>query len=320
MNATTRSLSLLAVSPLAFALAMASAQAAERVDLHQLNVGQVNKQYHAAAAKLGLPAQANARHAELLGLDADSGLQVLTSATDRDGTKHYRYQQTFRGVPVFGEQVIVSEGKDGNVRNLFGRKVEGLSRELASASAKVTKGQALSIAKNATLGSKLMAMRVENEKAEQMIYVDDHGRAHMALRRLVLRRQRQAAASPTRPFVIVDANSGKVLKQWDGLTNALVGTGPGGNTKTGQYEWGSGGMLRLPGRDPERHHLHDEQHQREVGEPQRRHRHQHHRVLVHLPAQHLQDHQRRLLADQRRALLRRRDHPACTRPTPATTR
>ena len=37
--------------------------------------------------------------------------------------------------------------------------------------------------------------------------------------------------------------------------------------------------------------------------------HQHHRVLLHLPAQHLQDHQRRLLADQRRALLRRRASP-----------
>jgi len=220
---------------------MASAQAAERVDLHQLNVGQVNKQYHAVAAKLGMPAQANARHAELVGLDVDSGLQVLTSATDGDGTKHYRYQQTFRGVPIFGEQVIVSEGKDGNVRNLFGRKVEGLSRELASVSAKVTKGQALSIAKNATLGSKLMAMRVENEKAEHMIYVDDHGRAHNA-HVVSFFADSAKGGAPTRPFVIIDANSGKVLKQWEGLTNALVGTGPGGNAKTGQYEWGSGGI------------------------------------------------------------------------------
>ena len=28
-------------------------------------------------------------------------------------------------------------------------------------------------------------------------------------------------------FVIVDADSGKVLKKWEGLTTALVGTGPG---------------------------------------------------------------------------------------------
>ena len=240
MNATTRSLSLLALSPLAFALAMASAQAAERIDLHQLNVGQVNRQYQAVAAKLGLPAQANARHAELLGLDADSGLQVLTTATDRDGTKHYRYQQTFRGVPLFGEQVIVSEGKDGNVRNLFGRKVDGLARELPSVATKVTAAQALSIAKSASLGTRVAAMRVENERAPQMIYIDDNGRAHNT--RVVSFFADGAQGNPTRPFVIIDAQSGKVLKQWEGLTTALVGTGPGGNGKTGQYEWGSGGL------------------------------------------------------------------------------
>jgi vibriolysin len=30
-----------------------------------------------------------------------------------------------------------------------------------------------------------------------------------------------------------------VLKQWDNLQHALVGTGPGGNAKTGQYEYGT---------------------------------------------------------------------------------
>jgi len=31
----------------------------------------------------------------------------------------------------------------------------------------------------------------------------------------------------------------KILKKWDALAHALVGTGPGGNTKTGQYEYGT---------------------------------------------------------------------------------
>jgi PKD repeat protein len=45
--------------------------------------------------------------------------------------------------------------------------------------------------------------------------------------------------SPTRPFVILDATSGRVLKQWEGLAHAQIGTGPGGNQKTGQYEYGT---------------------------------------------------------------------------------
>ncbi|MGH8051430.1 MAG: M4 family metallopeptidase, partial [Arenimonas sp.] len=39
--------------------------------------------------------------------------------------------------------------------------------------------------------------------------------------------------------VIVDAKTGAILKQIEGLTHALVGTGPGGNAKTGQYEYGT---------------------------------------------------------------------------------
>jgi hypothetical protein len=39
--------------------------------------------------------------------------------------------------------------------------------------------------------------------------------------------------------VILDAGNGKVLRQWEGLTTDLVGTGPGGNLKTGQYEYGT---------------------------------------------------------------------------------
>ena len=60
--------------------------------------------------------------------DFRSVLQVLTQAEDKDGTKHFRYQQTFRGVPIWGEQVIVSEDKSGNVKNLFGRMVGGLGK------------------------------------------------------------------------------------------------------------------------------------------------------------------------------------------------
>ena len=49
--------------------------------------------------------------------------------------------------------------------------------------------------------------------------------------------------------------------------------------------------LRLPGRGAERQHLHHEQHQREDGQPQPLHdQYQHHRVLLHLPAQHGEDH------------------------------
>ena len=88
---------------------------------------------------------------------------MLTHNKDADGTNHYRYQQTFRGIPVFGEQVIVSEDKAGNVRNLFGRSIGGLAGELPSTSAKLARAQAMSIAKAATLGNRI----ARNESAPQ---------------------------------------------------------------------------------------------------------------------------------------------------------
>nr|AVL84352.1 metalloprotease [Vibrio furnissii] len=43
-----------------------------------------------------------------------------------------------------------------------------------------------------------------------------------------------------RVFLLHDANSGDVVKQWDGLAHAeATGTGPGGNQKTGMYQYGT---------------------------------------------------------------------------------
>jgi Zn-dependent metalloprotease/PKD repeat protein len=236
-HSNRRTLQLLTLTPLALAFAM-SASAASRTELHNQNVSLLNSQYKLAAAS-GMPTKAEDRHAELLGLDSESRLNVLTHNQDADGTQHYRYQQTFRGVPIWGEQVIVSEDKGGNIKHLFGRSVSGLGAELPVRGNYIGSARATAIGKVAGLGNRAATLHVERENTRQMIYIDDNGRAHMAY--VVELFADSPSGTATRPFTIVDATNGKVLKQWEGLTHALVGTGPGGNTKTGQYEWGSGG-------------------------------------------------------------------------------
>ena len=239
-DTTTRSLRLHTLAAAtALALAGTSVHAASLVDLHGQNVAKLNQQYKTASAAIGAPTKGSARHAEMLGLDSDSTLSVLTTNTDKDGTQHFRYQQSFRGLPIFGEQVIVSQDKNGNVKNLFGRAVNGLGAEIPSSAPGLAKGKAFDIAKAAALGARAVAVQTQREKNDLMIFIDDRGHAHKAY---VVTFFADNSGKPTRPFVIVDANNGKVLKKWEGLTNALVGTGPGGNTKTGQYQWGSGGI------------------------------------------------------------------------------
>ncbi|MFO1474570.1 MAG: M4 family metallopeptidase [Lysobacterales bacterium] len=215
-----------------------AAMAAGRQDLHTANLSQLQAHYNSLVAAKGVPAMAHSRHEQLIGADADTRLVLIGRYSDH-GVRNTRYQQTFRGIPVFGESIVVSEdASSGKLRTLFGRQVTGLASEISTAPSRVFKGQALAIAKQAALGNQLGAMVTRNEHSDLMIYVDDAGHAHKAY---VVNFFADTATQghPTRPFVIVDADSGKVLKKWEGLTTDLIGTGPGGNQKTGQYEYGT---------------------------------------------------------------------------------
>ncbi|MEO8161505.1 MAG: M4 family metallopeptidase, partial [Arenimonas sp.] len=226
----------LAVATFLF-LAASTADAASRSELHGTDLAAMNHQYKLATQAAGAAASAADRHAELLGLDADSKLVVINHRHDRDGTDYYRYQQTFRGVPIFGEQVVVSEGR-GLVRNLFGRKVSGLAAELPQHAADLGASRAMLLGKQAALGARMASMQIQRDSARRMIFIGEDNRAHLGYL-VSFFADKAGGGAPTRPFVFVDAGSGKVLKQWEGLTTDLVGTGPGGNAKTGQYEYGT---------------------------------------------------------------------------------
>ena len=228
-----------AVSALALAIAAGTGSAAQREDLHLQDVGALNQQYAKVASMLGTNARAEDRHAEMLGLSASSKLRVLETSVDADGTTHYRYQQMFRGIPVFGEHVIVSESKSGAVRNLFGRAVHGLDSELSfNSKMLLDEASALQMGKRAALGKKLAGAVISREKSQRVVFIDGDGVANIAFLVEVLS-DRAGGGDPSRMFTIIDAKSGKTLEKWDALNHALVGTGPGGNAKTGQYEYGT---------------------------------------------------------------------------------
>ena len=67
------------------------------------------------------------------------------------------------------------------------------------------------------------------------VYLDDNARARLVY---VTNYVTVKGDEPSRPFSIIDANSGEVLKSWDGIAHANA-TGPGGNQKTGQYNYGT---------------------------------------------------------------------------------
>ncbi len=220
----------------AFVFVAGGATAANRADLHRENLAAV-KQANTAIAATGTVQMTHSRHERALGLDSESRLLLLDRKTDR-GVRNHRYVQMFRGLPVFGEHVVVNEDAAGNVRTLFGQKVAGLAADIPTRAVRLNKARALRIAKSVGLGTDIGFMRTEREKADLMIYLGDDGRAHRAYV-VSYFADSLAGGAPTRPTVVVDADSGLVLNQWDNLQHALVGTGPGGNQKTGQYEYGT---------------------------------------------------------------------------------
>lgn len=203
------------VHALALAALIVCAQvvsAATSVDLQRRSIDQVNRQ-KAATSGLGRAATPSQPHTKILDMEPDSALTLLESSQDWAG-RHYRYQQTFRGIPIFCKQIVVSEAANGNVRALFGNMVMGLSGDLPDVLVKVSGRQALSIAKRSWLGPRLTSMRMEDESAQKMIYIDGSGRAYMAYV-VTYFAVMHTGDTTTQPIVVVDANTGRVIHQWE---------------------------------------------------------------------------------------------------------
>ncbi|MEN9865019.1 MAG: hypothetical protein RL748_609 [Pseudomonadota bacterium] len=195
-----------------------SVMAAERVDLETV------------VATPGLAAQTV--HA-LTGLSADE-LKPLRSKTI-NGNVITRHQQYHQGVPVWGEAIVSktpANALGASTPAMTGGMLRNLANDLPSVKATISQQAALQQAK-ALAG----AQQSSNEKAQLYIKQGANGAAQMFY---MVSFMNDSAKTPSRPFFMIDANTGAVLDKWEGL-NHVDGTGPGGNTKTGQYEYQVGG-------------------------------------------------------------------------------
>lgn len=233
----SRNISLLAAA-ISLSLAAAGVQAANKSDLHTRDLAQLQRQYQSAVATRGVDKMMHRRHTQFMAADASTTLLMRSKRGSNNGVSNYRYDQAWRGIPIFGENVVVSEDRAGNVRAMFGNLVSGLDGDIASTTPKLNKAAALAAGKRAGLGNRIAGMQTRNEKSDLVIFVDDAGHGHLAYH-VDFFADSATGGAPTRPSLIIDANTGAVLKKWDNLQHAQIGTGPGGNAKTGQYEYGT---------------------------------------------------------------------------------
>ena len=184
------------------------------------------------AQNLGaVPVSSLAAH---LNLGQNMSLAPRGAAAIANGHKVVRQQQMYRGVPVYGRSIAVVQDASGNALRATGELMPEGQLGLASVTPKLDGGRALAALRSHAHTSLAGGATIGNEQTDLFVYPQDDGTARLVYRVSYF----VGGANPSRPTAIVDANTGEVIQSWNGLTDASA-TGPGGNTKTGKYVYGT---------------------------------------------------------------------------------
>ena len=203
----------------AIGMATASvATAANTKTLHAQNLGAVPASSLAAQLNLG----------------QNMSLVPRSAVAIPGGHKVVRQQQMFRGVPVYGRSIAVVQDANGNALRASGELMQDAQLGLASVAPKLDAARAIAALQAHAHTTLIGGAAVSNPMTDLFVYPQDNGAARLVYRVSYF----VGGANPSRPTAIVDANTGEVIQSWNGLTDASA-TGPGGNTKTGKYLYGT---------------------------------------------------------------------------------
>jgi len=183
-----------------------------------------------------------------LGLPAQTAFQVLTKGTDGRGQTHVRFQQTYKGVPVWKARAIAHLDAEGNSPEFQTALVKGISLDVSPAkSAGEAKAQVA-----AALGSRvtreliptqaslvvvpaasLKGLDIHRDTQTKRWVMDEALSSPVSLAQdsFVLAYHvkvnfREAEAGHRSLHYLVDAHSGTILQQWDAMRyDAPVGLG-----------------------------------------------------------------------------------------------
>lgn len=175
----------------------------------------------------------------------DIALEEIRSRTLPNGKVVKRYRQTHQGIPVWG-QTVTSAGQ-GISAQVSGDVLMGVTLDVPSTKPSIQASNAIQRAMghmvnqraqqgeiNGALSMPALKLAAKNQKQQLYIHVDSQNHARLAY----LVSWVEYGDEPSRPFYFIDALTGEVIEHWDGLAHQDA-TGPGGNQKTGRYEYGT---------------------------------------------------------------------------------
>jgi vibriolysin len=183
-------------------------------------------------------------------LSADYSFNNGKSFSTVKGNTKQKARMFYKGVPVFGQSLVVEQDSAGRNVGLQGSLMVNISDDLNSVTPGMLHGKALGKLKQ-LLGHN----NIKNSKTDLVIYINNDNKAQLAYRVEYLTSDSDL---PSRPMAFIDANDGEILMSWEGINHAKKSvkgkpgggsgggsttpttlTGPGGNAKTGIYYYGT---------------------------------------------------------------------------------
>ena len=159
-------------------------------------------------------------------LAGDGEFRQVRAVKLPNGQQRVRYEQTWHGIPVWGQVLVAEQSLGGQISQVSGQILRQIDADVASPTAALSPVDAASKARAGAKGS--------NERVKLFVMQDEAGQARL----VYLVSWLAASDEPSRPFVVIDAQNGSELKRWEGI-NHKDATGPGGNVKTGKYFYGA---------------------------------------------------------------------------------
>ena len=164
-----------------------------------------------------------------LGLNKQYRFTSKQVKKDKQGGIHTRYQQTFEGIPIWGSQFIIHE-RSSKLRST-GKIVKGLeyssaNRQLKANNNQITSASAIEIVKGLSQHDSNY-WEIRNEHSELIIYINGNNTNLAYIVNYVAEAKNNTSKpQPSRPFAIIDAATGNIIKQWDGLAHLSYGFWP----------------------------------------------------------------------------------------------
>lgn len=176
-----------------------------------------------------------------------STIRSVQQHTDKKGIVHKKYLQSFRGIPIWGQHIATHQ-QGSSIQSINGSLIEKIELDVPVIEAAFDNTEAIAKAKTwVTQQDATILWDYKREQANLFIYVNESQQAKLVYQVDLLAQSTDPLTNSiikvSRPQFIIDAFMGIILKQWEGLTDNKIGTGPGGNIRIpdAPYEYGSGG-------------------------------------------------------------------------------